>query len=264
MRIPLFHVDAFSERPFQGNPAAVCFLDSWLDEDLLQRVAAENNISATAFLVTHADGYEIRWFTPSCEVKLCGHATLATAHLLLNLRRSELDSVTFQTRFRGTLTVRKCPDGLVMDLPSVSPTPCNTVPRSLRHALRLDSAPAEILEANQMYVVVIDSQERVRDLHPDFAVLQDLHPYVVSVTAPGTDSDFASRYFAPSYGIPEDPVTGSAHCILTPYWAARLGKRKLHARQISERGGELWCELVGERVLVQGRAVVTMEGTLAI
>jgi PhzF family phenazine biosynthesis protein len=264
MRIPLFHVDAFAEQRFRGNPAALCFLSSWLDEDLLRRVAAENNLSATAFVVTGKNSYELRCFTPLCEIKLCGHATLAAAHVLLNTRHSQLDSVTFQTKFRGTVTVRKAGDCLVMDFPAMPPTNCNTVPAMLASALGLKSQPAEVLEANNTYIAVLDSPETLQGLRPNFAILQDLHPFVVAVTALATDVDFVSRYFAPSYGIPEDPVTGSAHCALTPYWAARLNKTDLHARQLSERGGELWCEVAGNRVLLRGKAVVTMEGFLSI
>ena len=264
LHIPLFHVDAFTEQPFRGNPAAVCLLESWLDEDLLRRVATENNLSATAFVVTTGNSYELRWFTPLCEIKLCGHPTLAAAHLLLQVRQDQLDSVTFKTRFRGILTVSKAEDGLAMDFPAMPSTDCKLMPATLASALGLKSQPAEVLEANDVYVAVLDSPEAVKDLRPNFAMLQELHPFVVAVTALGGDVDFVSRYFAPSYGFPEDPVTGSAHCVLTPYWAARLNKTRLHARQLSERGGELWCELAGDRVLVTGKAVVTMEGVLTI
>jgi PhzF family phenazine biosynthesis protein len=264
MQILLFHVDAFTEQPFQGNPAAVCLLNSWLDEGLLRKVAAENNLSATAFLVPRDGGYELRWFTPRCEVKLCGHATLASAHLLLNVRRPELHSVTFQTKFRGTLTVRKDGPFLIMDFPAIPTNPSVTTPLGLAKALGLESRPAEVLEGDNAYILVIDGAETLRNLQPNFTFLENLHPFVTAVTAQGTDVDFVSRYFAPSYGIPEDPVTGSAHCTLGPYWANRLGKSKLQARQLSERGGELWCEVAGERVLLKGKAVVTMEACLSI
>jgi PhzF family phenazine biosynthesis protein len=264
MRIPLFHVDAFTDQPFRGNPAAVCFLDSWLDESLMRGVAAENNLSATAFVVTVEQGYELRWFTPRCEIKLCGHATLAAAHLLMNTCRNQLDVVCFKTKFRGILTVRKSADFLIMDFPALPPTRSANPPVTLIATLGLNSAPAEVLEANETYIAVIDSPEVVKGLRPNFTLLEDLHPFVVAVTAPGSNADFVSRYFAPSYGIPEDPVTGSAHCALAPYWAARLNKTELHARQLSDRGGELWCEVTGDRVLLKGQAVVTMEGFLTI
>ena len=264
VRIPLFHVDAFAEQPFHGNPAAVCFLDSWLDDGRLRKVAAENNLSETAFLVPAKDGYELRWFSPSCEVRLCGHATLASAHILLNLRQPQLDSVSFETKFHGTLTVRKAGEFLAMDFPALFPHPCANAPDIWRDALALQSLPSEVVEADETYILVVGRPETVRNVRPNFALLESLHPYVVAVTARGDDADFVSRYFAPSYGIPEDPVTGSAHCILAPYWAKRLGKSNLQARQLSERGGELWCEVAGDRVFLRGKAVLTLEGSLSI
>ena len=264
VRIPLFHVDAFTEQPFRGNPAAVCFLDSWLDDHRLRKVAAENNLSETAFLVPCQTGYELRWFSPRCEVRLCGHATLASAHILLNLRQPEPDSVRFETRFHGTLTVKKAGEFLAMNFPVRFPQPCANPPDLWRDALALQSLPSEVVEADETYILVVARPETVRNVRPNFALLQNLHPYVVAVTARGDDVDFVSRYFAPSYGIPEDPVTGSAHCILAPYWATCLGKSELHARQLSERGGELWCEVAGDRVLLKGKAVVTLEGSLLI
>ena len=264
VRIPLFHVDAFTEQPFRGNPAGVCFLDSWLDEGQLRKVAAENNLSETAFLVPAKDGYQLRWFSPTCEVRLCGHATLASAHILLNLRQPQLDSVRFETKFHGTLTVKKAGEFLAMDFPALFPQRCANPPGIWRDALALRSPLSEVVEADETYILVVDRPETVRNVRPNFGLLQNLHPYAVAVTAPGDDVDFVSRYFAPGYGIPEDPVTGSAHCILAPYWAKRLGKSKLNARQLSERGGELWCELVGNRVLLTGKAVVTLEGLLSI
>jgi PhzF family phenazine biosynthesis protein len=263
MRIPLFHVDAFTEQPFRGNPAAVCFLDSWLDEGRLHKVAAENNLSATAFLLESTEGYELRWFTPRCEIRLCGHATLASAHVLLTLRKNQLASVAFKTKFSGILTVKQDGEDLIMDFPAMPAAACEA-PAKLREALQLESRPLELLAANETYIAVIDSAESVMNLRPNLAILEELHPWVVAVTARGTDADFVSRYFAPSYGIPEDPVTGSAHCALAPYWANRLGKSTLHARQLSERGGELWCEVRGDRVFLKGKAVVTLEGSLSM
>ena len=264
VRIPLFHVDAFTEQPFRGNPAGVCFLDSWLDEGRLRKVAAENNLSETAFLVPNKAGYELRWFSPTCEVKLCGHATLASAHILLNLRQPQLDSVRFETRFHGTLTAKKAGEFLAMDFPALFPQPCANPPDIWRNALAMQSLPSEVVEADETYILAVDGPETVRNVRPNFAMLRNLHPYVVAVTARGDDVDFVSRYFAPSYGIPEDPVTGSAHCILAPYWVKRLGKSKLHAQQLSERGGELWCEVAGDRVILKGKAVVTLEGLFSI
>jgi len=264
VRIPLFHVDTFTHQPFRGNPAAVCFLDSWLDDAKLCKVAAENNLSETAFLVPAEDGHELRWFTPRCEVRLCGHATLASAHILLNLRQPQRDSVRFETRFHGTLTVKRHGEYLAMDFPALFPKPCTSSPHLWRDALAMQSPPAEVLEADDTYIVVTDTPETVRNVRPNFPLLEDLDPYAVAVTARGNDVDFVSRYFAPSYGIPEDAVTGSAHCILAPYWTRRLGKAKLHARQLSQREGELWCEVIGDRVLLKGKAILTLQGSLSI
>jgi PhzF family phenazine biosynthesis protein len=264
VRFPLFHVDAFASQPVTGNPAAICFLNSWLDDEALRKVAAENNLSATAFLVAANGTYKLRWFTPRCEIKLCGHATLAAAYVVLNVLQPTLDTVEFATRFSGTLKVRKDNSFLQMDFPALFPYACSVMPIGLIEALGTSVIPLEVLEVNDTYIVVYDSPEAVRNLHPDFARLEQFHPYAVMATAPGDKSDIVSRYFAPSYGIPEDPVTGSAHCSLTPYWTKRLGKMALHAHQLSERGGELWCELKGDRVILKGQAVLTMQGSLRI
>jgi PhzF family phenazine biosynthesis protein len=264
VRIPLFHVDAFASQLVTGNPAAICFLDSWLDDEALRKVAAENNLSATAFLVEVNDAYELRWFTPRCEIRLCGHATLAAAHVVLNVQQPTLYAVQFATRFSGILTVHRSDNFLHMDLPALFPKACSVMPAGLIQALGTQAIPVEVLEVNDTYIIVFESPNAVRNLHPDFAQLEQFHPCVVAATAPGGDADFVSRYFAPSYGIAEDPVTGSAHCALTPYWTKRLGKSELHARQLSERGGELWCELKGNRVTIKGQAVLTMQGSLEI
>lgn len=264
MRIPLFHVDAFTSQPFAGNPAAVCPLDRWLDDDLLGKVAAENNLSETAFFVPRGDYYELRWFTPRCEVKLCGHATLASALVMFNLLHPGLDSVRFETRLSGTLTVRKDGELLSMDFPAIVSSVCPSPPDLLLKALGPGPQPFNCLEANQTYVAVYESESAIKHIRPDFSRLEQLHPFAVSVTASGEQADFVSRYFAPSYGIPEDPVTGSAHCILTPYWSGRLGKSQLHARQLSQRTGELWCEVAGERVILKGNAVLVLEGYFLI
>lgn len=264
MQVPLFHVDAFARRPFTGNAAAVCLLHSWLDDQLLGKVAAENNLSATAFLISDGEGYELRWFTPRREIRLCGHATLAAGFVVLSLLKPNLGSVRFATRFGGMLTVRRDSDLLSLELPTFLPKPSTTVRGELVRALGLAEQPSEVLEANETYIAVLASAEAVGRVRPDFALLEQLHPHAVMVTAPGHDSDFVLRYFAPSYGIPEDPVTGSAHSVLAPYWAKRLGKSALRARQLSERGGEAWCELAGEKVIVRGTAVLTMQGALTI
>lgn len=267
--MPLYQVDAFTSQPFRGNPAAVCPLQAWLDDELLRKVAAENNLSNTAFFVPRrtlpGDGhYDLRWFTPRCEVRLCGHATLASAYVVLNLLEPGIDSVRFETRFSGALTVRRDGETLAMDFPALFAKPCANPPDALRRGLGSELPPSLVMEVDERYIAVYENQSAIQSLRPDFGLLEQLHPFAVSVTAPGDDADFVSRYFVPSYGIPEDPVTGSAHCALAPYWAQRLGKTGLHARQVSERGGELWCEVAGDRVIIQGDAVLTLEGTLAI
>jgi len=268
MRIPVFHVDAFTNQLLRGNPAAVCPLDAWLDDELLRKVAAENNLSETAFFVPERgksgeNSCDLRWFTPRCEVKLCGHATLASAFVLLKLMQFGPHEVRFETRFSGTLTVRKEGEIFAMDFPAMFAKPCMNVPDALISALG-GPQPSQVMEVNETYFAVYDNARAIQNMRPDFARLERLHPFVVSVTAPGNDVDFVSRYFKPSYGMPEDPVTGSAHCALTPYWAQRLDKTQLHARQLSERGGELWCEIAGNQVILKGDAVLTLQGTLTI
>jgi predicted PhzF superfamily epimerase YddE/YHI9 len=267
MRIQRFQVDAFTRQPFAGNPAAVCPLSRWLDDAMLRKVAAENNLPATAFFVPQSEvpqvgHYDIRWFTPQSEIKLCGHATLASAFVVLELLQPKSEAVRFQTRFSGELTVVSEGELLAMDFPAIVPKPCPKIPDGLLRALGPGAVPSEVLEANETYIAVYDSESAVRSGRPDPAQLRVLHPYAVALTAPGDEVDFVSRYFAPSYGVPEDPVTGSIHCALTPYWAARLNKTSLHARQLSNRGGELWCELSGDRVTLKGAAVLTLEGWL--
>jgi predicted PhzF superfamily epimerase YddE/YHI9 len=262
MQVPLFHVDAFTSAPFRGNPAAVCPLKAWLDDELLRQVAAENNLSETAYFVREEDHYRLRWFTAHCEVNLCGHATLASGFVLLTILEPQRESVQFATR-SSMLSVHREGDRFSMDFPALPPWECSNPPQALLKGLRA-ARPNSILQIKDNYFVVYSSEDEVRSVRPDFAVLEGLHPAGVAVTAPGSDVDFVSRYFAPSYGIPEDPVTGSTHCSLTPYWAHRLSKKCLHARQISARGGELWCEEAGDRVVIKGRAVLTLQGSLFI
>jgi predicted PhzF superfamily epimerase YddE/YHI9 len=262
MPLPVFHVDAFATKLFAGNPAAVCPLANWLDDGLLQAVATENNLSETAFFVPNTDGYELRWFTPRCEVKLCGHATLASAFVLLQTLKTERDSVRFQTRSSGVLTVFRDGELLAMDFPGLAPWACPDPPAILIEGL--GKAPATVVQVEDNYFAVYAQEKDVKNLHPNFRMLEKLHPAGVAVTAPGDNADFVSRYFAPSYGVPEDPVTGSTHCSLAPYWGERLGKTSLHARQISERGGELWCEIKGQRVILKGGAVLALRGELLI
>ncbi|MFQ5783332.1 MAG: PhzF family phenazine biosynthesis protein [Alphaproteobacteria bacterium] len=259
MKIPLYQIDAFAGRVFGGNPAAVCPLEDWLDDATMQAIAAENNLSETAFFVERDAHYDLRWFTPAAEVDLCGHATLATAHLLFNELEVADDVVHFETR-SGRLTVRRAGEALAMDFPALPPAP-----RAPSGALAdaLGRAPSDLLE-NANWLAVFDDEAAVRALAPDIAAVARLECPGVIVTAPGDKADFVSRYFAPKYGIPEDPVTGSAHCVLTPYWTKRLGKSKLVAHQVSARGGELLCEDRGERVVVAGRAIKYLEGIIEI
>ncbi len=262
MHIPLFHVNAFTNAPFSGNPAAVCLLDSWLDDSLLLKVAAENALPATAFLMMSGEGYEIRWFTAQCEVRLCGHATLASGYVVLHLLRPELKSIRFETRYRGTVGVKKDQGLLELDFPRVE-TKAASAPEDLGLALATTTRPVEILQGTDSLIAVFEDESVIRNIRPDFELLRRMHPFVVMVTSRGRDADFVSRYFAPSYGVPEDPVTGSAHCALAPYWAKQLGKTQLHARQLSERGGEVWCEISDDRVLLKGTAVLTLEGKIS-
>jgi PhzF family phenazine biosynthesis protein len=265
MRIPLFHVDAFTDRAFRGNPAAVCFLDFWLDDTLLLKVATENNLPATAFLVPSPTGYALRWFSPACELKLCGHATLAAAFVLFRFVSPQLGEVLFSTS-RGDLRVQNGTGLLAMDFPALTAKTCALAPE-LVSALAPSLRARDILETfagNQTYVALLASQAQVQSFRPETARLEALHPDVVVITAPGDEVDFVSRYFAPGYGLPEDWVTGSSHCLLAPIWAERLGKPTLKARQLSARGGELTCELRGDRVMLQGKAVATLKGSLTL
>ena len=262
MPIPIFHVDAFTTKAFTGNPAAVCPLEAWLDDGLLRSVAAENNVSETAFFVARGDYYDLRWFTPKCEVKLCGHATLASAFIILQFLAHETSIICFKTRFSGELSVMRQGELLAMDFPALVPWQCTSPPPALLEGL--GEAPDTVMQIEDNYFAVYEREEDVKKIRPDFSLLEKLHPAGVAITAPGRDCDFVSRYFVPSYGIPEDPVTGSTHCSLTPYWAQRLGKTQLFARQISERGGEMWCETRGERVILKGHAVLILRGELLI
>ena len=269
MKLPFYQIDAFTSSVFSGNPAGVCLLDSWLDDATLLAIAAENNLSETAFLVAGQAGYELRWFTPATEVDLCGHATLATAFVVFTYLDPGNDTVRFETA-SGVLTVRRDGDLLAMDFPSRRAVSC-PVPGELIRGLGIE--PREVLLARD-YLAVYDSEEQIKSLQPDMLELSKLDCLGVIVTAPGSECDFVSRFFAPRVGIPEDPVTGSSHCTLIPYWAERTGKSELHARQLSERGGELFCEDTGDRdlgdgdfgdrVSIAGRAVTYLEGTITV
>lgn len=259
MKLKQYQVDAFANRVFQGNPAAVVPLTSWLSDAVLQAIADENNLSETAFFVPSPKGFNLRWFTPRSEVDLCGHATLATAFVLFEHLDYAKPAITFETR-SGDLIVKHQGQLLVMDFPARPPVPC-TPPDMLLKAL---GRPAvEVLAADD-YVVVLEREEAVRSFEPDQTRLALLDLRGVVITAAGKEADFVSRFFAPKHGVPEDPVTGSSHCELTPYWAARLGRTDLKARQVSRRGGEILCQLNGDRVILSGSAVTFMVGEIEI
>ncbi len=262
MHVPLYQVDAFTDRLFGGNPAAICPLDSWMPDDLLQKIAGENNLSETAYIVPSdaADHeFHIRWFTPTTEVDLCGHATLAAAWVVQEHLGRGPETVRFQSR-SGILDVTRDADTLVLDFPAADAAPVDPVP-ALAEAL--GDEPEETLKAVD-YVAVFPSERVVAELAPDMRGLAQIDARGIIVTAPGRTCDFVSRFFAPGSGIDEDPVTGSAHCTLAPYWARRLDKTDLEARQISARGGELQCRLVGDRVHIAGRAVTYLQGAIEV
>ena len=258
MKLPYFEVDAFANRPFQGNPAGVCPLKTWLSEATMQCIAAENNLAETAFFVPRGADYDLRWFAPEMEIDLCGHATLASAFVLFTELGRPGDTVRFHSR-SGPLTVTRQGEILTLDFPSRPPGPC-TVPPAL--ITGLGRKPVEVLKARD-YFAVFATEAEVRSLQPDFAALRTLDEKVI-VTAPGSDCDFVSRFFAPTAGVPEDPVTGSSHCTLIPWWSRRLGKTELFARQVSKRGGELFCRLAGDRVFIGGKAVLYSRGEIEI
>ena len=259
MGLKLYQIDAFTDKVFSGNPAAVCPLNEWLPDSILQAIAAENNLSETAFYVPIENGFHIRWFTPVAEVDLCGHATLATAFVIHNLIGYDHETVRFSSR-SGDLFVRKNGDSLSMDFPSQPGSPCST-PQALVDGL--GKIPVEVL-ASEDYLTVFGSEEDILSIQPDFITLGKLDLRGVIITAQGKEVDFVSRFFCPKLGVNEDPVTGSAHCALTPYWAEKRGKTKLSARQLSKRTGSLECELKGDRIIITGKAVTYMEAKIII
>jgi PhzF family phenazine biosynthesis protein len=262
MRLPIYQVDAFADKLFGGNPAGVCPLPQWLPDATMQSIAAENNLAETAFFVREGGDYALRWFTPTVEVDLCGHATLASAHIVFSFLEPKRESVNFQTLKAGTLTVARRADLLVMDFPARPPGPAEA-PAGLLAAL--GGKPLEVLKARD-HLVVYASAADISALAPDFAALAKVTDcWAAIVTAPGeNDIDFVSRFFAPAQGIAEDPATGSSHCTLVPYWAKRVGKTELDARQLSRRGGTLRCALRGDRVSIGGRAVLYLEGQITV
>jgi PhzF family phenazine biosynthesis protein len=261
MKIKMYQVDAFTNKLFGGNPAAVCILDKWLDDALMQSIGAENNLAETAFIVKNDIGYDIRWFTPAVEVDLCGHATLASAHVVFNYPGHSGNEVIFESPRSGTLKVTRDGQLLTLDFPTDVFEMIKT-PSALIKGLGAE--PLETWKGKTDYMAVYGSQREIAELVPDFTLLAMLEGRGVIVTAPGIDADFVSRFFAPQSGIDEDPVTGSAHTTLTPYWANRLGRNDLSAIQISARKGYLSCRHLGDRVHISGHAVTYMSAEIEV
>jgi len=267
MTTPIFVVDAFAERLFAGNPAAVCPLQGWLEDSLLQAIAAENNLSETAFVVERPPGdsgtpeYDLRWFTPATEVDLCGHATVAAAHVVCTELTDGAERVVFHSR-SGPLPVTRAGSFYTLDFPTKSLTPCDA-PAAVVDGIGV--SPVEVWATGRDYLVLLDSADEVAGLAPDMRALARADGPVIA-TAVGSEpgTDFVSRFFAPGFGVDEDPVTGSAHCALVPYWAERLGKSELVGRQISSRGGVVYCQLVGERTHIRGQAVSYLRGSIEV
>jgi PhzF family phenazine biosynthesis protein len=261
MKIPYFEVLAFTDRLFAGNPAGVCILEEWLPDEMLQKIATENNLAETAFFIDRRSVFDIRWFSPSAEIDLCGHATIGSAHVLFEHLGRSASSLAFHSHSGGDLRVDRVGGRLVLDFPSRPAANCEA-PALLAESL--GAQPTEVYK-NRDYIAVFERQEQVAELRPNLTELAKLEGVQgVCVTAPGKDCDFVSRYYAPSVGVPEDSVTGSTHCALIPYWAKRLGKTNLHARQLSPRGGELFCEDRDERVGIGGTAITYVQGTMLI
>ena len=262
MQYSIFQVDAFTDKVFGGNSAAVCLLDHWLPDVVMQRIAMENSVAETAFFIPLEDSFEIRWFTPEMEMDLCGHATLATAHVIARHLNYSLPDIKFQS-ISGDLSVAVEDELLTLNFPSRKPLPCADIPQIILDAIPV--TPVEVLKSRD-YVLVFENEEIIRGMKPDQRLLDqiNLDPGGIVVTAPGRDVDFVSRFFTPQASIFEDPVTGSAHCSLIPYWSERLGKDSMVALQLSERLGKLLCKDLGDRVLISGQAVTYLEGRITI
>jgi PhzF family phenazine biosynthesis protein len=257
MKIPIYQVDAFTGKLFCGNPAAVCPLEKWLPDDLMQSIAQENNLSETAFFVPGDNCFELRWFTPVVEINLAGHPTLATAHVLFHHLGFQGDRIRFMSK-SGELIASRLGNMISLNFPAHRPEPI-AMPNGLIEGLGQE--PMEILKARDIFAV-LRSDEDILGIKPNFEILRQVDAHAIIVTAPGKDCDFVSRFFAPRLGINEDPVTGSAHSALIPFWAERLGKRVMHAHQLSKRHGELFCEYLGERVLISGQAITFFTGEI--
>jgi len=259
MNLPLYQVDAFTDTTFRGNPAAVCPLREWPEDQILQNIALENNLSETAFFVDQGDYFHLRWFTPTLEIDLCGHATLASAFVIFQYLGYDKNTIRFRTK-GGELSAVKQDDKIALNFPAWKPQPI-TLPPLLPEALSL--TPIQTLKTRDL-IALFPSEEQILSLHPNFALLEQLEPFCVIATAPGKNCDFVSRVFAPKAGVPEDPVTGSAHSSLIPYWAEKLQKNELVAFQLSKRSGVLFCRNLGERVLIAGHCAPYLKGTITI
>lgn len=259
----MYQIDAFTKEVFKGNPAAVVPLDSWLPDELLQNIAAENNLAETAYFVQVDDAFELRWFTPKGEAPLCGHATLASAYVLFN----ELDYKNKTIHFKAKLSdlfVRREDDLLILDFPAIDYEICTDYPKSLINGLGKEPSAVYVAHEDPNYYAIFEDERDVTELEVNMSEVAKLHPYGLVVTAPGKSVDCVSRYFIPSFGVPEDPVTGSIHCVLVPYWGEKLGKTKIHAFQASARTGNLFCEHKGDRVMLAGYAEKYLSGTIRI
>jgi len=258
MTLPLYQVDAFTSKLFGGNPAAVVPLEKWPDDSTLQNIAAENNLSETAFFLKEGDYYKIRWMTPENEVPLCGHATLASAFIIFNFIEKDLNKIKFMSK-SGELIVERNENMFTLDFPSHKPTPIK-ITDTIKNCF--DREPLEVLQNGFYVLAVFDSEDYIREFQPNFGMIKQIHPHAVIISSKGKEADFVSRMFAPNEGINEDPVTGSSHTVLIPYWTEKLGKKNFRALQVSKRGGELFCEDLGKRVKITGRAVLYSTGSL--
>lgn len=264
MKLPIYQIDAFSRGVFTGNPAAVVPLDDWLSDKDLLAIAEENNLSETAFVLGSEEDWDLRWFTPGAEVALCGHATLAAAHAIFEYLAKDASILRFSTRQSGRLTVEQRDGSLAMNFPALMPAQIESPPELVT---ALGAKPTSVWAAKYAaderdLLAVFDTEDDVANLHPDFAAIQKISARGIICTAAGSTTDFVSRYFAPAFGVPEDPFTGSAHCILTPYWATQLGTNELSACQISQRKGWATCTYSGDRVELYGQAVTYMVGEI--
>jgi len=261
MKLTVYQIDAFTDKVFGGNPAAVIPLEHWLDAALMQKIAAEHNLAETVFFVPQEDGFHIRWFTPELEIDLCGHATLATAYVLFNCLDYSKQKIVFYSK-SGPLYVSREEDIISMDFPSWIPERVSEYPEELLRGLGITQHSG--VYKHRDYIVELETEKEVLSIQPDFSLLNKIDVIGVIVTAPGIRCDFVSRFFAPNCGVPEDPVTGSAHAQLVPFWSEKLNKKNLHARQLSTRGGEIWCTLKGDRVIMKGKAVFYMKGEITL